>query len=92
MNEDADRQQDVIAQTTDPQQDVIGADADQSRQVVDADFVVDPQNAKTSENGQSAIELIKNLQDEFCGDDQTKRGEFCDRLLNILENNLDSLV
>lgn len=92
VNEDADRQQDVIAQTTDPQQDVIGADADQSRQVVDADFVVDPQNAKTSENGQSAIELIKNLQDEFCGDDQTKRGEFCDRLLNILENNLDSLV
>ena len=92
VNEDADRQQDVIAQTTDPQQDVIGADADQSRQVVDADFVVDPQNAKTSENGQSAIELIKNLQDEFCGDDQTKRGEFCDRLLSILENNLDSLV
>lgn len=89
---DADPQQDVIAQTTDPQQDVIGADADQSRQVVDADFVVDPQNAKTSENGQSTIELIKNLQDEFCGDDQTKRGEFCDRLLSILENNLDSLV
>ena len=92
VDEDADRQQGVIVQDTDPQQDVIGADADQSRQVVDADFVVDPQNAKTSENGQSAIELIKNLQDEFCGDNQTKRGEFCDRLLNILENNLDSLV
>lgn len=90
--QNADRQQDVIVQSTDPQQVVIGADADQSRQVVDADFVVDPQNAKQSEDSQSAIELIKNLQDEFCGDDQTKRGEFCDRLLNILENNLDSLV
>lgn len=77
-------------------------DADQSQQSLDADFV-DPQDAKQSENSQSAIvsqsedsqsaiELIKNLQDEFCGDDQTKRGEFCDRLLSILENNLDSLV
>lgn len=91
VNEDADRQQDVIAQTTDPQQVVIGADADQSRQVVDVNFA-DSQNAKQSEDSQSAIELIKNLQDEFCGGDQTKRGEFCDRLLNILENNLDSLV
>lgn len=98
--QDADRQeinlqdtnrQDVIAQSTDPQQVVIGADADQSRQVVDVNFA-DSQGVRQSENGQSAIELIKNLQDEFCGGDQTKRGEFCDRLLNILENNLDSLV
>lgn len=91
VNEDADRQQDVIVQSTDPQQVVIGADADQSRQVVDVNFA-DSQGVSQSENGQSAIELIKNLQDEFCGDDQTKRGEFCDRLLSILENNLDSLV
>ena len=100
VDEDADRQeinlqntnqQDVIAQSTDLQQVVIGADADQSRQVVDVNFA-DPQGVSQSENGQSAIELIKNLQDEFCGDDQTKRGEFCDRLLSILENNLDSLV
>lgn len=83
--------QGVIVQSTDPQQVVIGADADQSRQVVDVNFA-DSQNAKQSEDSQSAIELIKNLQDEFCGGDQTKRGEFCDRLLNILENNLDSLV
>lgn len=91
VNEDADRQQDVIVQSTDPQQVVIGADADQSRQVVDVNFA-DSQGVRQSENGQSAIEIIKNLQDEFCGDDQTKRGEFCDRLLSILENNLDSLV
>lgn len=91
VNEDADRQQGIIVQSTDPQQVVIGADADQSRQVVDVNFA-DPQGVSQSENGQSAIELIKNLQDEFCGDDQTKRDEFCDRLLSILENNLDSLV
>lgn len=91
VNKDADRQQDVIVQSADPQQVVIGADADQSRQVVDVNFA-DSQGVRQSENGQSAIELIKNLQDEFCGDDQTKRGEFCDRLLSILENNLDSLV
>mgnify|MGYP002533144161 CR=1 FL=1 len=88
---DTNCQQGVIVQSTDLQQDVIGADADQSRQVVDVNFA-DPQGVSQSENGQSAIELIKNLQDEFCGGDQTKRGEFCDRLLNILENNLDSLV
>lgn len=91
VDEDADRQQGVIVQSTDPQQVVIGADADQSRQVVDVNFA-DSQGVRQSENGQSAIELIKNLQDEFCGGDQTKRGEFCDRLLSILENNLDSLV
>lgn len=91
VDEDADRQQGVIVQSTDPQQVVIGADADQSRQVVDVNFA-DSQGVSQSENGQSAIELIKNLQDEFCGGDQTKRGEFCDRLLSILENNLDSLV
>ncbi len=91
VDEDADRQQGVIVQDTDPQQVVIGADADQSRQVVNVNFA-DSQGVSQSENGQSAIELIKNLQDEFCGGDQTKRGEFCDRLLNILENNLDSLV
>lgn len=91
VNEDSDRQQGVIVQSTDSQQVVIGTDADQSRQVVDVNFA-DPQGVSQSENGQSAIELIKNLQDEFCGDDQTKRGEFCDRLLSILENNLDSLV
>lgn len=90
-NRDTDRQQDVIVQSTDPQQVVIGADADQSRQVVDVNFA-DSQGVRQSEDSQSAIELIKNLQDEFCGDDQTKRGEFCDRLLSILENNLDSLV
>ena len=91
VNEDADRQQNVIVQSTDPQQVAIGADADQSRQVVDVNFA-DSQGVRQSENGQSAIELIKNLQDEFCGDDQTKRDEFCDRILSILENNLDSLV
>ena len=41
---------------------------------------------------QSAVEIIGNLQDEFCGDDQTKRADFCNRLLHILEDNLDSLV
>lgn len=91
VNEDADPQQDVIVQSTDPQQVLIGADADQSKQVVDVNFA-DSQGVRQSEDSQSAIEIIKNLQDEFCGGDQTKSGEFCDRLLNILENNLDSLV
>lgn len=49
-------------------------------------------DTKTAPLKQSAVELIKNLQDEFCGGDQNKRDEFCDRLLIVLENNLDSLV
>ena len=91
VNEDDDRQQGVDVQDATRQQSVDVQDADQSRQVVNVNFA-DPQGVSQPENSQSAIELIKNLQDEFCGGDQTKRGEFCDRLLNILENNLDSLV